>query len=367
MSGEAKSKVDIDLEKPGQRQVISLEALAANVRSKTLARRLEAVDKNKDGVIEAEEIGAVVEDLVREEHFKKIYRFVAIAMMVVVVILIGALTGITFAIVQMAKDTKVTNLSSGNFQVMTTKDDKLALTGGATLDVHGKLTFLPPAQRPNFTEAALGGGRRRRLNVVDDKLVELKDYLEYYGTLPFQTIEQGCDLINYGLSTFLVSAPNMNNQLIIGGQTALTVVVVEENGCKNLAGKDVTALVTINDQNFIILCNADEGACHMRRRLNVVDDKLVELKDYLEYYGTLPFQTIEQGCDLINYGLSTFLVSAPNMNNQLIIGGQTALTVVVVEENGCKNLAGKDVTALVTINDQNFIILCNADEGACHM
>ncbi|KXZ51395.1 hypothetical protein GPECTOR_12g357 [Gonium pectorale] len=61
----------------------------------------------KDGIIDASEVAAVVDELVKEQALQRVYKFVAIGLFIVVIVLIGALTGITWAIVQLSKETKV--------------------------------------------------------------------------------------------------------------------------------------------------------------------------------------------------------------------------------------------------------------------
>ncbi|KXZ51392.1 hypothetical protein GPECTOR_12g354 [Gonium pectorale] len=80
--------------------------------------KLERLD---DGIIDASEVAAVVDDLVKEQALQRVYKFVAIGLFIVVIVLIGALTGITWAIVQLSKETKMTQYSTTTYQLMTTK------------------------------------------------------------------------------------------------------------------------------------------------------------------------------------------------------------------------------------------------------
>ncbi len=52
------------------------------------------------------QVVAVIETMLKEQSMKRIYRFMTLGLFLVVMVLIAALSGITFAIVQMAKDTK---------------------------------------------------------------------------------------------------------------------------------------------------------------------------------------------------------------------------------------------------------------------
>ncbi|KXZ52031.1 hypothetical protein GPECTOR_10g1054 [Gonium pectorale] len=86
---------------PQQRLGISI-----NSASRRFTDKLGKFDTNQDGVIDAAEVAAVVDELVKEQALQRVYKFVAIGLFIVVIVLIGALTGITWAIVEMSKETK---------------------------------------------------------------------------------------------------------------------------------------------------------------------------------------------------------------------------------------------------------------------
>ncbi|KXZ45492.1 hypothetical protein GPECTOR_54g233 [Gonium pectorale] len=223
----------------------------AGQRSSTLHRKLEKVDQNKDGVIEVSEIAAVVDEMLKEQQIGKIYKFMTIGLFIVVAVLIGALTGITWAIVQISKDTKVANsYSNNNYQFVTTKNDKAAVTGSVLLGVVGSLRHVSENVTANFTNSFNMGSRRRHR-----MLVSIDDYpadmLILYGTLDFPTVEQGCDIIRKGHISFQIS----HNSVTVGdGVHYSTVTVLEATGCDDLSSKEVTAIVSDGAFKYIIIC-----------------------------------------------------------------------------------------------------------------
>ncbi|KXZ51613.1 hypothetical protein GPECTOR_12g577 [Gonium pectorale] len=252
----------------------------AGPANSALHRKLEKVDTNKDGVIELSEIAAVVDEMIKEQQIGKIYKFMTIGLFIVVAVLIGALTGITWAIVQISKDTKVaTSNSNNNYQFVMTKDDKAAVSGSVLLGVGSSLR---PASKgggaaANFSNSFNMGGSRRRHRM----LVSIDDYpadmLLLYGTLDFPTVQEGCGVIHNGLSSFLIS----HHSAIVGDGTKYsTVTVLEETGCDDVSAREITALVSDGTFKYIVICRpglvrddaAKTGMCEVWQDRTGADD-----------------------------------------------------------------------------------------------
>ncbi|KXZ53843.1 hypothetical protein GPECTOR_6g761 [Gonium pectorale] len=225
----------------------------AGTRSSTLHRKLAKVDQNKDGIIEVSEIAAVVDEMLKEQQIGKIYKFMTIGLFIVVAVLIGALTGITWAIVQISKDTKVMRVSNSNsntYQFVTTKDDKAAVTGSVLLGVSSSLRPASEGVAANFTNSFNMGSRRRHR-----MLVSIDDYpadmLLLYGTLEYPTVQEACEALHQGLSSFQIS----HDSAIVGdGMKYSTVTVLEETGCDDLSSRELTALVSDGSFKYVIIC-----------------------------------------------------------------------------------------------------------------
>ncbi|KXZ40858.1 hypothetical protein GPECTOR_1771g864 [Gonium pectorale] len=153
-----------------------------------------------DGIIQLNEVAAVVDEMLKEQQIGKIYKFMTIGLFIVVAVLIGALTGTTWAVVQISKDTKVAKSNSNNnYQFVTTKDDKAAVTGSVLLDVGSSLRPAAEGVVGNFTSSFNSGGSRRRHRM----LLSIDDYpadmLLLYGTLDIRTVQEGCDVLHRGI------------------------------------------------------------------------------------------------------------------------------------------------------------------------
>ncbi|KXZ55985.1 hypothetical protein GPECTOR_2g1537 [Gonium pectorale] len=113
-----------------QQAPAGIELGAASAR---WSNKLSRLDANKDGIVDIHEVATLIDEVVREQKLREVFMFVSIGLFAVVAILIGALTGITYGIVQMAKDTKVTTSTNWQYSVVTTKEDKPAIMGGAVV------------------------------------------------------------------------------------------------------------------------------------------------------------------------------------------------------------------------------------------
>ncbi|KXZ41335.1 hypothetical protein GPECTOR_541g547 [Gonium pectorale] len=227
--------------------------------------------------------------MLKEQQIGKIYKFMTIGLFIVVAVLIGALTGITWAIVQISKDTKVTNSNNANnYQFLVTKDDKAAVTGSVLLDIAPSLRA-PTAESSsaaNFSASFKQGGSRHRMLVsVDDYPA---DQLVLYGTLGFPTVEEGCSALHNGLSTFQIAH---DSATVADGVSYTSLTVVEVTGCKDLSSKEVTAIVTDGTFRFFVICRpgmvrddaAKTGMCEYGDRVRSRDRRTGELV-YREVY-----------------------------------------------------------------------------------
>ncbi|KXZ42801.1 hypothetical protein GPECTOR_117g366 [Gonium pectorale] len=220
-----------------------------------LSRKLKSIDTNNDGVLDVHEVAAVVDEMLKEQQMGRIFKYMTIGLFIVVVVLIGALSGITWGIVQLSKDTKVTD-NQGNYQFLVTKEDKPAITGGAVLDLTTSMAVLPAGANTSNMSIPLtsaGGSRRRLISLGDFN----KDLLSPYGTVDFASIEEGCKILKSGVISFAVSTPG---HTVADSTKQSIVTVVEQTGCDNPSSSELTALVTINGLNYVIFCQPEAGS-----------------------------------------------------------------------------------------------------------
>ncbi|KXZ46081.1 hypothetical protein GPECTOR_47g357 [Gonium pectorale] len=188
------------------------------------------------------QVVAVIENMLKEQSLKRIYRFIALGLFIMVLVLIGALSGITYAIVQMAKDTKVTAYSNSTFQILQTKDGKAAVMGGAALDLSGAVVYA--------TNAA-GNGTRRSLHELAGGSVRLRRRLAegdnttrwvYISTLSYATISLGCSLLDQHIYEFHVTSPESN--VFVTGSSVNLIKVLDQTGCRS-DPHNVSALIKV--------------------------------------------------------------------------------------------------------------------------
>ena len=186
--------------------------LATPGLSSTLGDRLQAADANGDGVISASEMIDVIQSEITATRDRKMMKRVLIALGVACLLVIAAVVGLTYAVVEMSKDTSVENnvlvgkdglqpLSTATLQQTTPLRDLYQASGPSELQGLTHLTvpfgngtgifriqdvFLVPGQRVRFDTAAEGvsvevtaegvtvsgdeqapGGRRRLMQKVD--------------------------------------------------------------------------------------------------------------------------------------------------------------------------------------------------------
>ncbi|KXZ45742.1 hypothetical protein GPECTOR_51g728 [Gonium pectorale] len=223
----------------------------ANVSDKW-ARLLKSVDSNGDGVIDIAEIVALVEEMRREQSMKRVYRFMTIGLFIVVAVLIGALSGITYGIVELTKEVKVQNTGSANYAFMETRDGKTATVGGVALDLSGLTVRSANASRRSLMAATgFDGGRRRLAEDVDTST------WGYLWTLPYETVAQGCSNLNRNVVDFAVSVPI--SSIIVNSTKINVVTVLEHSGCDE---KNVTlaSALLLADNGYTYYVHCDVGA-----------------------------------------------------------------------------------------------------------
>ncbi|KXZ41341.1 hypothetical protein GPECTOR_533g535 [Gonium pectorale] len=229
---------------------------------------------------------AVVDEVVKEQQVGKIYKFMTIGLFIVCVVLIGALTGITWAIVNLSKEVKAanSNANNGNYQFLVTKDDKATVTGGAVLGLSSSLQKVTNGTVGNLTASVNAASSRRRALVSMDDFNATKIVL--YGTLDFPTVQEGCEILYNGLTSFLIRT---NSSLVGEGSLYTTATIVEETGCDNVGSREVTAYVNADGNYYILLCHpglvrddaAKTGYCEV---CVLVDGRAVAVRmDELKY------------------------------------------------------------------------------------
>ena len=116
--------------------------LAAPGLNSTLGDRLQAADANGDGVISASEMIDVLQSEADAIRDNKMMKRVLIALGVACLLIIAAVVGLTYAVVEMSKDTSVQN------NVLVSKDGLQPLST-ATLQKTVKLADLYKAESPS--------------------------------------------------------------------------------------------------------------------------------------------------------------------------------------------------------------------------
>ncbi|KXZ45743.1 hypothetical protein GPECTOR_51g729 [Gonium pectorale] len=164
----------------------------------------------------------VIEAMLKEQSMKRMYRFMTIGLFVVVLVLIGTLSGITFAI--------VTTYSNSTFQFMQTKDGKAAVMGGAALDLSDtvvRATNAGNGTRRSLHELTGGSARlRRRLSEADNTTRWV-----YISTLSYATISLGCSLLDQHIYEFPVTSPE--SDVFVDGSSVNLIKVLDQTGCKS--------------------------------------------------------------------------------------------------------------------------------------
>ncbi|KXZ50379.1 hypothetical protein GPECTOR_16g552 [Gonium pectorale] len=241
-------------------------------RGKTLGDKFEAMlaaaDKNGDGVVDIHEIVEVMEDMLNERSSKRMYRFMAISALIVIAVLLGALTGIVFGIVQLTKETKVTSLHNTTYQFLQTKDGRAAVMGGAALDLRN-ITDRPDGVA---SRRRLLAERRRRLaeDPASDANADFWDAWIYYGTTSFETVAAGCEMLQQNVVEFPVATPK--NAIFVNGLSVSVVKVIDQTGCDASDARLVSALVLCEDgYTYLVACDEAIGGCDLYR--NMVPDQ----------------------------------------------------------------------------------------------
>ena len=158
------------------------DLLEAPGLTSSLRERLQAADANGDGVISASEMIDVIQSEITATRDRKVMQRVLIALGVACLLIIAAVVGLTYAVVEMSKDTSVENnvlvgkdglqpLSTATLQQTTPLRDLYQASGPSELQGLTHLTvpfgngtgifriqdvFLVPGQRVRFDTAAEG-------------------------------------------------------------------------------------------------------------------------------------------------------------------------------------------------------------------
>jgi hypothetical protein len=158
------------------------DLLEAPGLTSSLRERLQAADANGDGVISASEMIDVIQSEITATRDRKMMKRVLIALGVACLLVIAAVVGLTYAVVEMSKDTSVENnvlvgkdglqpLSTATLQQTTPLRDLYKASGPSQLQGLTHLTvpfgngtgifriqdvFLVPGQRVRFDTAAEG-------------------------------------------------------------------------------------------------------------------------------------------------------------------------------------------------------------------
>ncbi|GLC58799.1 hypothetical protein PLESTB_001402300 [Pleodorina starrii] len=233
--------------------------------SDQVARQLARADTNNDGHIDAAELASLVDELLKQRSIKRIYRFVAIGLLVAVLAMVGALSGTTYAIVQLSKETKVTTFGNSSFQFQTTTSGQPAAAGGAALDLSG-MTFHPDDSRSiSLAGAVTGNGARRRMQ---EGAAAVSSSWLYIGTLSYDTVALGCSILAQNLNTFPVSTATGGASFLVNGTTIHNVRVLQYTGCSEGNVQLVSALVASEaGLTYYVHCDESTAGCDVWKNI----------------------------------------------------------------------------------------------------
>ena len=87
-----------------------------------LVSKIRALDTNNDGEIDAEELAEAVDQMVKTQRENRLIKWFLFSIAIFSMLTIAAVVGLTFAVVQLSKDTKVSDtgalVSKGNGEVL---------------------------------------------------------------------------------------------------------------------------------------------------------------------------------------------------------------------------------------------------------
>ena len=126
----------------GEKGINVADLLEAPGLTSTLRERLQAADANGDGIISAGEMMDVIQSEITATRDKKLMGRVLVALGIACLLIIAAVVGLTYAVVEMSKDTSVQN------NVLVGKDGLQPLST-ATLQKRVKLADLYKAGSPS--------------------------------------------------------------------------------------------------------------------------------------------------------------------------------------------------------------------------
>jgi len=126
----------------GEKGINVADLLEAPGLTSTLRERLQAADANGDGIISAGEMMDVIQSEITATRDKKLMGRVLVALGIACLLIIAAVVGLTYAVVEMSKDTSVQN------NVLVSKDGLQPLST-ATLQKRVKLADLYKAGSPS--------------------------------------------------------------------------------------------------------------------------------------------------------------------------------------------------------------------------
>ncbi|KXZ44121.1 hypothetical protein GPECTOR_73g642 [Gonium pectorale] len=170
-----------------------------------LSKSLKGWDADQDGSLTVVEIEAAVQKLIRQQVIEKTYRVLGIVVVVFFVIFCAASFGLSVAALKLVRDVTVSRTEGGTQARLVDANGNALVTSSVAVITAAGVTATPTpttGRRILVTEdtidehGALGRFTRRMLG-------EAKFIFVTYGTVPWQTVVDGCMALNdgYGVLT----------------------------------------------------------------------------------------------------------------------------------------------------------------------
>jgi hypothetical protein len=221
-------------------RTISLRRAGDAVGSASVRRKLDQMDANGDGVIDEAELAHMIQELVQEQKMSKLFKWLVVGAAVLFVLLVAALTGVTYGMVSLLQTTKI---ADGRFIAVKggTGDSQVALTGGATINLANTTKNAADA---DILVAAVN--RRRRLlgdttplpaGNSSEPIPGVNPDLYYMSSLPLSVIAEACTYHSKGLDSFTTHGIDSK-----AGTTAITnIKLLQISGCDSMH-RDLSAI-----------------------------------------------------------------------------------------------------------------------------
>jgi len=223
------------------------QLLATPGLSPTLAKRIQEADADGNGVLTVADVFEVLRNEQRVDSERRLLWRIVIALAVVVVVLVGTLTGMTYGIVNLSKDSEVS--PSGALVSMSTGEPLYISPGALSLGnvVHNSTASAAYANASAATGQLLQSGSSSEL--------------QYSGDITTEAILNGCRLLLGGTRSFTAFKGAGNNETV----ATVNVSSASVAACRTaISTSNVTgffALVTYEGKPYDVYCVENSGTC----------------------------------------------------------------------------------------------------------